>query len=85
METPASSRVFLAYSASSLVTPSLNFLGNPSISSQASFDAKVVKALTALITAIRELLGTSLITSNHIEFGLFLHYSRRATVGRSIR
>jgi len=65
---PASSSCFFASSASSFETPSLNFFGNPSMSSFASFSARLVNALTALITAILALLGTSSITTSNSVF-----------------
>ncbi|KAG6436777.1 hypothetical protein SASPL_101679 [Salvia splendens] len=61
---PASSSCFFASSASSFVTLSLNFFGNPSINFFASFSARLVRALTTLIVAILELLGTSSITTS---------------------
>jgi hypothetical protein len=65
---PAVSSCFLASSASSLETASLNFFGKPSINSLASFKPKFVKALTALIAAILALLGTSSITTSNSVF-----------------
>ncbi|RHN49770.1 hypothetical protein MtrunA17_Chr6g0450131 [Medicago truncatula] len=65
---PAASSCFLASSASSLLTPSLNFFGKPSINSFASFNPKLVKALTALIAAILALLGTSSMTTSNSVF-----------------
>ncbi|KAM2204014.1 hypothetical protein ACFX1S_023698 [Malus domestica] len=65
---PAASSCFFASSASSLEIPSLNFFGKPSISSFASFRARLVNALTALITAILALLGTSSMTTSNSVF-----------------
>src|SRR5437899_10654789 len=49
---PASANFFLMVSASSLVTPSLMFLGAPSTRSLASFKPRAVTSRTALITSI---------------------------------
>ncbi|GER45545.1 ribosomal protein L7/L12 [Striga asiatica] len=65
---PAASSCFLASSASSFDTASLNFFGSPSINSFASFNARLVKALTTLIVGILALLGTSSMTTSNSVF-----------------
>src|SRR6201987_2025687 len=51
-DAPASVNFFLIVSASSLVTPSLMFLGAPSTKSLASFKPRLVTSRTALMTLI---------------------------------
>ncbi|KAL4581616.1 hypothetical protein LXL04_006139 [Taraxacum kok-saghyz] len=60
--------MFRSITTSSFDIPSLNFFGSPSISSFASFKAKLVIALTTLIVAILALLGTSSITTSNSVF-----------------